>query len=502
MADKASDAQEKKEIKNTVKITEAGPCRKKVAIKVPAEAIAAALDEQYKELGHDAIVPGFRKGRAPRRLLEKRFGKDVNTQTKLKLLSDASEAAIKDNELKSLGEPDIDHENVEMPDEGAMKFEFELEVRPEFELCKLEGIAVDKPKLQVTDELIDKEVEAIQQRFGVWVPKEKGAVALDEQIIADVLLKPDEGEEETVENTEIFVRPTGFVGRVSVEKLDKLLVGSKTGDVKKTTVDVPKTFFNEAYRGKKVDLEITVKDVKKMVPAELDKAFFEKLGMEDVKELRKKISEHMQQQIEQEARSAMRDGVHKHLLSNIEFELPENIVAEQSEQIFQRQQSRLMMSGLARDQLDEQMEKLRSGSEDQAKEQLKTFFIMDKIAEKLKIETTEEEINGHIAQAAMQRGTRPEKMREQMLRDGSLAQFTLEIRQQKCVDKLLESAKITEVKPKAEPKAKPKATKKAVKKKATPKTPKEATAKSGTKSSTKKATAKKVTPKKKSTKPK
>jgi len=94
--------------------------------------------------------------------------------------------------------------------------------------------------------------------------------------------------------------------------------------------------------------------------------------------------------------------------------------------------------------VDEQMEQLRAGSEEQAKEQLRTFFIMDKVAEKLEIEVSEEEINGHIARVAIQRGQRPEKMKEQMERDGSLSQFRLEIRQSKCISKLLESATVTE----------------------------------------------------------
>ena len=90
------------------------------------------------------------------------------------------------------------------------------------------------------------------------------------------------------------------------------------------------------------------------------------------------------------------------------------------------------------------MEQLRAGSEEQAKEQLKTFFVMDKVADKFEIEVTEEEINGHIAQLAVQRGQRPEKMKEQMERDGSLAQFRMDIRQNKCINQLLESADITE----------------------------------------------------------
>ncbi|MHC4585321.1 MAG: trigger factor, partial [Planctomycetota bacterium] len=113
--------------KNTVTIEEAGPCKKKVSIEIPEEAVKMATDKQYENLRKDALVPGFRKGRAPRRLLEKRFGKDMTEQVKLTLLAEASESALKDNELDTLGEPDIDFEKIEMPAEGPLKFDFEVE---------------------------------------------------------------------------------------------------------------------------------------------------------------------------------------------------------------------------------------------------------------------------------------------------------------------------------------------------------------------------------------
>jgi len=108
------------------------------------------------------------------------------------------------------------------------------------------------------------------------------------------------------------------------------------------------------------------------------------------------------------------------------------------------------------------MEQLKASSEQQAKQQLKTFFIMDKIADKLEVDVSEEEINGHIARLAIQRGQRPERMREQMVRDGSLVQFRLQVRENKCIAKLLESAKMSEIKPgKTDKKAAKKTSKKA-----------------------------------------
>ena len=460
-----AEEQESTALKNTVTIEEAGPCKKKVVVEIPEEAVKSATDEQYETLRKDALVPGFRKGRAPRRLLEKRFGKETTEQIKLKLLVDASDSAVKDNELDVLREPDIDFENIELPDTGPLKFDFEVEVHPEFDLPQLEGIVVNKTKLEVADEQIDRELEQLRKRLGVWTPRETGAVELDDQIIADATLKvEDVEEEEKLDNVEIYVRPNGFVGAIPVEKLDEVLVGAGAADTRQTTIDVPETYFREEYRGKKVDIRITVKDIKWLKPAQLDEDFLRKLAVEDENELREKIRDTLQGRLEQQSRTQMAEQIYRYLLDNSDFDLPVDVVAEHSTSLLQRQYSNLLMRGLSREQLEEQMDQLRAGSEQQAKEQLKTFFIMDKIAKKLEIDVSEEEINGYIAQLAIQQGQRPERMREGMLRDGSLAQFKLQVREEKCIAKLLESAKITEVKPEKKTKKAGKTANKATKK--------------------------------------
>jgi trigger factor len=442
-----------------------------VVIEVPEETIKDMADEQYRELRREAVLPGFRKGRAPRRLLEKRFGKETSESIKLKILAEASEAAIKDQKLDVLTDPDIDYEHIDLPQTGAMKFEFEVEVRPEFELPPLEGIPVNKPKLEVTDSQIEREIEQLQRWSGVWTPREGGAVERDDQVIADVRLRVELTEEEKakqaaqlagaeeskeapqtqipeaqtkLDNAEIHVRPNGFVGPIPVEKLDELLVGAAVGDKKTTTVEVPKTFFREDYQGRKVEVHVEVKDVKYLKPAELDEHFLQRYGVESVDELRDRIRDSLQTRLESQVRSDMSEQIYHFLLDNTKFDLPLDIVARQAGSILQRQYIGLLQRGLSRQQVDEQMEQLRAGSEEQAKEQLKTFFIMDKVAEKLDISVGEEEINGHIAQVAVQRGQRPEKLKEQMERDGSLAQFRLDVRQSKCIDKLLEMANISE----------------------------------------------------------
>ncbi|MHC4883341.1 MAG: trigger factor, partial [Planctomycetota bacterium] len=268
--------------------------------------------------------------------------------------------------------------------------------------------------------------------------------------------------------------------------------GAKHGDEKKTTVDVPATYFNEEYRGKKVDLTIEVKEVKQMEPAELNEDFFKRFGVADADELKDGIRDQMSQQAERQAKAAMSEQVHTYLRENTKLDLPETVVAEQSLSLLQRQYSNMLMQGMTKEQVDEQMDQLRASSEEQAAEQLKAYFVMDKLADQFEIEVSEEEINGHIAYVAAMRGRRPEKMREELARDGSLTQFALQIREEKCIEKILEKATIKDVEEK-KPAAKKKTTKKkpaAKGKKSTPKADTADTGKSETTKARKKTAAK------------
>jgi trigger factor len=300
---------------------------------------------------------------------------------------------------------------------------------------------------------VDQKIEELCKRVGVWMPKD-GAVAADDQVIADVMVNvQDAADHEKLDNIEIYIRKTGFVGGVPVEDLDKLLVKAKVGDEKKTTVDVPATFFNEQYRGKKVDVQITIREIKQLKPAELNEEFFKRFNLESVEQLKENIRRNLQDHSEQEALAAMTDQIYHYLQEKIDFDLPADVVAGQSASVLQRQYANLLMRGVPKEEVEQQMEQLRAGSEEDAIEQLKQFFIMEKIAEKFEIDVTNEEINGHIAQLAAQRGRRPEKMRDEMMRDGSLSHFTMQVKEQKCIEKIVEKAKISEVEPEKATKA-------------------------------------------------
>ena len=122
-------------------------------------------------------------------------------------------------------------------------------------------------------------------------------------------------EEQKLDNIEIYVRQNGFVGEVPVEKLDELLSGAKAGETKKISTEVPKTYFREEYRGKKVDVQITIKDIKWLKPAELDENFLKRFEAEDENDLREKVRDTLQSRLEQQVRTEMTEQIYKYLLT-------------------------------------------------------------------------------------------------------------------------------------------------------------------------------------------
>jgi len=132
------------------------------------------------------------------------------------------------------------------------------------------------------------------------------------------------------------------------------------------------------------------------------RSIFERFGVENEDELRERISEYARGQAEQNSRSAMGDAVYQYLLDNCKFDLPGDVVADQSKRVLQREYTNLLIRGAKREQVDERMEELRASSAQRAEEQLRLFFIMSKVAEKLEVpEASEEEVNGYIAQVGV-----------------------------------------------------------------------------------------------------
>ncbi|MEA3367911.1 MAG: trigger factor family protein, partial [Planctomycetota bacterium] len=155
-----------------VNVEDIATCKKRLSIAIPREEIEAKFDERFGELEHEAFVPGFRPGHAPRRLVERRFKEAVTEEVRAKLVSEAFEKVLEEQNLDVVGEPDIDPDKIELPDEGPMTFSVDLEVRPEFDLpedySQIPVEEVERP--QVTDETVEQALERLREQHGSLEP--------------------------------------------------------------------------------------------------------------------------------------------------------------------------------------------------------------------------------------------------------------------------------------------------------------------------------------------
>jgi len=308
----------------------------------------------------------------------------------------------------------------------------------------LSNLKVKKPKIEIKEENVDQAMQNLREQQGTLVPVEDRGVESKDYLTADVHVKVDGNVVGHQHDAQLVARP-GRIAGIDVEDLDKQLEGMKTDETRTIRVKAPDTHPNEQIRGKDVEIEIALKDLKKLELAEISPEFLQDLGFDNEKELRDALREQMEEKITYDVQQAMREQVNRYLLDNTQVELPSKLSDRQTDRIISRRAIDLMMRGIPREQVEANIERLRGGAREEAARELKLFFILQKLATDQNVDVDEAELNGRIAMLAAQQDRRPEKIKQDMAKDGSLANLYVQMREQKAVDKVLESAHIEEV---------------------------------------------------------
>ena len=188
-----------------------------------------------------------------------------------------------------------------------------------------------------------------------------------------------------------------------------------------------------------------------MCSSDLDKEFLDSLGFQNEEELRQALREQMEERIDFDVKAAMRRQVTEQLSAQINIDLPTKLSQRQTDRVVNRRAVDLMMRGMSQEQVSANIDRLRAGAAEEGARELKTFFILQKVAEQTGVDVSEAELNGRIAMIALQQGRRPEKLKQELGKDQNmLANLYVQMREEKAIDKILEDAQIEEVEPTAE----------------------------------------------------
>ncbi|MBS0191642.1 MAG: trigger factor [Phycisphaerales bacterium] len=432
-----------------VQISDAGPCRKRISIRIPKERVSEKLRESLAAISAEAQLPGFRRGHVPAALVEKRFGSALRSEAKNQLVASAYSSAIDKANLKVVGDPFSDTLGaVEIKDGQDLAFDIDVEVMPEFALPSLDGIPVRKPTMSMPDEVVNDEIQKVLINEGQLESRE--APEAGDYLTGHGIMTDAEGKEFYNIKGCVVQIPTadrngkGMILGVMVEDFAKQFGLPKAGESRTIKTKGPENHEVEAIRGADLKITFTVDRVDRIIPAKIEEVV-KNNGMTDDLQLREIVRGRLEQRVMIQQQSVMRQQIAQHLLKNTTIDLPQRITSIQSQRNLERRRMELMYRGVDPQKIEEHIAELRSSSSEVAVRELKLFFILNKAADEFQIRVEEAELNGRIAQIAQERGVRPDKLRQELIQRNQVGAIYQQLREHKAMDAILQKAKISEM---------------------------------------------------------
>ena len=427
-----------------VDIKDVGPCKKHISVTVSAGDIEQLRNDTISDLSRETAVPGFRAGKVPERLLAKRFRKEIADQLKQKLLLQSLEQVSEENGLDPINEPELDVENLEVPEDGDFEYEFEVEVRPTFELPDYSGITIRRPIREISDDDVTQARERFLSQYAQVAPYD-GAAEAGDYVVCNLEFTHNGEVIREMEEVTLRLRPTLRFWDAEVVGFDKLLDGAKPDDERETEVAISKEATDVEMRAEKVQIKFKVLDVKRVELPELDEAMLGRIGAESVDQLNEMLKESLDRQVSYEQRQKTREQVLEKITESADWDLPEGLVRKHVDNALRREILEMQQAGFSRQQIMARESQIRQQSLSTTQQALKEHFVLDKIATVEDIECTGDDIATEIYYMAMQQGENPRKLRSRLVKNGMIENLEAQIRERKAVDFILSKATFEDV---------------------------------------------------------
>ena len=416
------------------------PVKVKLTVEVEPKRVKQALDRAARELAKQVDIPGFRPGKAPRRLLEQRFGEGVVTQQAMDdVLSDYYAEALQSEELEPVAQPEVDVETFD--EQEGCRFTAEVEIRPEFEPPDHTGIAVTYPEWDVDDEQIVEQLDQLRERFAEVDEVERAAktgdlITLD----LDVEVDGTKLESAAVEDALYEVGSGGVT-----PKLDEEAVGKQAGDSFSYTDQLPEGY--PEHGGSEATFHVTVKDVREKTLPELDDDFATTAsGFDTLDELKADVRRSLLARSIQEAQHELRGRVLEAYLARAELDLPPAMIESEKQQRMEQLEAQAEQYGLAVEQVleaqDTTLEEFESNAQQQAEQGVKAQLVLDALAREIDIELDPADLDQEIMRHAQQHNMQPEDIAQIIQQQGSLPALIGDVLRRRTIDAIIDAADV------------------------------------------------------------
>jgi trigger factor len=414
-----------------------------LTVEVEASEVDTALDQAFKKVVKKVNVPGFRKGKMPRKLFEQRFGVESLYQDALDiLLPKAYGDAVEETGIEPVDRPEVDIEKMEQG--SNLVFTAKVIVKPEVKLGEYKGLEVEKTETEVTEEDVQNELTRLQEQQAELVVKEDGAIENGDTVNLDFegFVDGEAFEGGKAENYSLEIGSGSFI-----PGFEEQLVGEKAGAEKDVNVTFPEEYHAEELAGKPAVFKVKIHDIKSKQLPELNDEFAKEAegDAETLEDLKKELRTKLEESKKQEAENQTRETVIEKASENAEIEIPEAMVNTELDRMVQEFGQRLQMQGMNLDLYYQfsgtSEEALREQMKEDAQKRVRTNLVLEAIVEAENIEVSEEEIDAELNKMAEMYKMEVEQIKQMLAMQGGNDAVAADLKVRKAIDFLVENSK-------------------------------------------------------------
>ena len=429
----------------TVEIKDVGPCKKHIKVTVERAQIDERFDEKFSEitLSDQPTVRGFRPGKVPRKIIEKQYYPTVAQEVKTQVLMASLEQLADEQEIAPLAPPELDPDAIEIPKEGPFVYEFDIEVRPEFDLPEYKGLKLRRPTHTYTADEIAAEKKRLLEPYGQLVPKEgdNPTVALDDTVTADVEIKYGDKVLNSLKEVRFKVEPRLALSDGVAEDFGEKLTGTKAGDVRTVDIVLSQELANANMRGQKVQATFTVHDIKTVRQPELTQDLLEgAFGISTPEGFDELVNTLLNRRLEYTQRNEARKQVLEKIAASANWDLPQDMLRRQARKTLARRMMEMKNAGMSDAQIAGRRRILEQDVVASTAAALKEHFVLQKVAEVEKLEIEDDDLEAEIDRIADQSGESPRKVRARFEKEDLMEALATDLLERKALDLILAAA--------------------------------------------------------------
>jgi trigger factor len=418
--------------------------RKKLIIEIGPQEADRRIDAAYRDLGRTARIPGFRPGKAPRRILESRFGPQLLEDLTRDLVNETLPMAAEEAKLVPLAMPIVQSETLKAGQ--GFTYSAVIETRPEFQLKDYEGVEVEKERVSIGEEDVERQLTEIRKRHGAMRSslEERGVKEGDFAIIDYQGYQGEEALEGVkAENIALEIKRGGSIH----PELGMALVGLKKGETTHMALDFAEDHLHSKLAGQRVNFRVKILDIQELELPTLDDEFAKGLeaGIESLADLKEKIRAELIKREEKRVDAELKKRLLKKIADNVDFELPETLVQDELHYAVQSIKQNLIRSGSSLEKAGLDEEKLKQEIRPKSESRVKEMLILSEIARQQDLNISEREISDGFAGLAEGMGHDPVSIRKYYEANNLMGTFRQGLLEEKTLNYLVKCATVKEV---------------------------------------------------------